>query len=473
MRRVVPLSVVVFASLFLVAASDARASSCSGDLDFSGAVDGADLTLLINSWGTAECDITGDQVVDGADLGALMSSWGPCPQAEEWSLVTALGGTTTIALDAGGNTVKTWTGAANGASVGYLRPDGSLVRPCVYASGALIAGGRGGRIQIFNPAGVLTNDLIVATATTQQHHDIRPMPNGNILCLVWDQRTVAEQTAAGRQSVNGLLWSEQILEIRPTGMSTYEVVWQWKAWDHLIQDVAPTAANFGVVADHPELLDVNFSTATTPVDWIHLNSIDYNPVRDEIVISSRSWSEVWVIDHSTTSAQAASHSGGARGRGGDILYRWGNPLAYRRGGSAERDLFVCHSATWVPVGLPGAHDILIFNNGDRPGAANDWSQVVQVAPARSASGDYLVPVSGEFSPPSPSWSHGSPGGFYGGATQCGAFRTLDNTTLIMLTNSGTLFEVNAAGATVATRTLSGNVARVPRYRLVGGVWVGP
>ena len=140
MRRVVPLSVVVLASLFLVAASDARASSCSGDLDFSGAVDGADLTLLINSWGTAECDITGDQVVDGADLGALMSSWGPCPQAEEWSLVTALGGTTTIALDAGGNTVKTWTGAANGASVGYLRPDGSLVRPCVYASGALIAG---------------------------------------------------------------------------------------------------------------------------------------------------------------------------------------------------------------------------------------------------------------------------------------------------------------------------------------------
>lgn len=55
----------------------------------------------------------------------------------------------------------------------------------------------------------------------------------------------------------------------------------------------------------------------------------------------------------------------------------------------------------------------------------------------------------------------------------GAFRTRDNTTLITLTNSGTLFEVNAAGITVATRTLSGSVARAPRYRLVNGSWVGP
>ena len=66
------------------------------------------------------------------------------------------------------------------------------------------------------------------------------------------------------------------------------------------------------------------------------------------------FSEFWIIDHGTTTAQAAGHTGGRRGRGGDLLYRWGNPRAYRAGTKADRKLFAQHNAHWIPKGLPGA-----------------------------------------------------------------------------------------------------------------------
>ena len=472
LHRAAAFAAAIAAAVALCAAP-ARAGGCTGDLDGSGTVDGLDLGQLLSAWGSAGGDVTGDGTTDGTDLGQLLSNWGTCPAPVEWTLVSQLTSNTTVATDATGATVRTWTGAGQAASVGYLRADGSLVRPCVYAAGSLNSAGRGGRIQVFAPDGTLQHDLVVATATSQQHHDVRPMPNGNILCIAWDTRTIAEQLAAGRTSATAVLWSEQIVELHPTGPSTYTVVWQWKAWDHLVQDTTPGIATYGVVADHPELIDLNYAPAASPVDWIHMNSIDYSPERDEIVVSSRSWSELWVIDHSTTTAQAASHAGGARGRGGDLLYRWGNPAALRRGTAADRAFHVCHSATFIDAGLPGAGNIMVFNNGDRTGAANDWSQVVELAPPRDAAGNYVVPATGGFGPAAPTWSVGGPGGFFGGPTQCGAFRTRANTTLVTLTNSGTVFEVDSAGQVIATQVLGGNIARVPRYRMVDGQWVGP
>src|SRR5207248_2769403 len=40
-----------------------------------------------------------------------------------------------------------------------------------------------------------------------------------------------------------------------------EIVWEWHAWDHLIQEFDPQKANYGVVADHPERVDINFAGA--------------------------------------------------------------------------------------------------------------------------------------------------------------------------------------------------------------------
>lgn len=51
-------------------------------------------------------------------------------------------------------------------------------------------------------------------------------------------------------------------------------------------------------------------------------------------------------------------------------------------------------------------------------------------------------------------------------------RTLDNTTLVTLTLTRQLLEFDSLGNQMSARTLTGHIARVPRYRLVNGEWVG-
>src|SRR5262249_36877966 len=97
-------------------------------------------------------------------------------------------------------------------------------------------------------------------------------------------------------------------------------------------------------------------------DWTHVNAVSYNPRFDQIMISVRETNEVWIIDHSTTTAEAAAHRGGKYGMGGDILYRWGNPRAYRAASVADQKLFAQHDAHWIPAGLPGEGNLLVFNN---------------------------------------------------------------------------------------------------------------
>lgn len=464
----------ISATAFLACASRVL-GDCPADLTADQIVDGADLSSVLSGWGSSSGDISGDGVTDATDLAALLSAWGACPVEPviDWILLTTTNGTSTTAIDSSRVTQKTWTGATGGASVGYLRGDGSLVRPSRHAAGAYVGAAVGGRIQIFNAEGTLTNDLIVSTSAFQQHHDIRPMPNGNILCICWEGHTQAAAMAAGRTTITSAFWPDSVLEIRPTGTTTYDIVWRWNMWDHLIQDVNPALANYGVVSAHPELVDINLGLVTAG-DWTHMNAIDYDPVRDEIVISSRSLNEIYVIDHSTTTAQAASHSGGARGKGGDILYRWGNPQNYDRGVAADKVFFTVHSATWIDSGLRGAGNILAFNNGDRTGTSNDYSTVLEIVPPRDASGNYTIGKSAAFAPSSALWSYGAPGQIYGGATQCGAFRTLDNTTIITLTNSARTFEVNAAGIVLWDRLNPGStIPRAAPYRRIDGVWIGP
>ncbi|MDZ4753659.1 MAG: hypothetical protein SGJ11_04095 [Phycisphaerae bacterium] len=54
---------------------------CDTDLDGSDSVDGADLAILLGSWGTNAtlADIDHNGVIDAADLAALLGAWGACP----------------------------------------------------------------------------------------------------------------------------------------------------------------------------------------------------------------------------------------------------------------------------------------------------------------------------------------------------------------------------------------------------------
>jgi uncharacterized protein (DUF2141 family) len=55
----------------------ALAPADPADLNGDGAVNGADLGILLAGWGSpGPADLNGDGTVNGADLGILLASWG-------------------------------------------------------------------------------------------------------------------------------------------------------------------------------------------------------------------------------------------------------------------------------------------------------------------------------------------------------------------------------------------------------------
>ena len=101
------------------------------------------------------------------------------------------------------------------------------------------------------------------------------------------------------------------------------------------------------LGDVPEDMDLDGVSS----DLLHTNAVNYNATLDQIVISVNRFNEIWVIDHSTTTEDAAGITGGRWGRGGDLLYRWGNPRTYGRGEETARRLGRQHDVRWVPEGI--------------------------------------------------------------------------------------------------------------------------
>jgi hypothetical protein len=278
----------------------------------------------------------------------------------------------------------------------------------------------------------------------RQHHDIAPLPNGNVLILAWEMRSVAQAIQAGRDPAtiaSGELWPEHVVEVESVGANMGNIVWEWHLWDHLIQDFDVTKDNFGVVADHPELIDVN-ARADNLANWIHANAIDYNADLDQIVISTPNLNEFWIIDHGTTTAEAAGHTGGARGQGGDILYRWGNPAAYGRGTALDQTLFFQHNVHWIGNGLAGAGNILVFNNRV-PGLS---SRVDEIVTTVDVNGDYPALGAGvPHGPAAAAWSYaGDPPSALGSIFLSGAQRQPNGNTLICQGMTGNTLEIDAA-----------------------------
>lgn len=193
-------------------------------------------------------------------------------------------------------------------------------------------GGSSGRIEILDWDGKIIWEFEYSNELHRLHHDVEVLPNGNILMVAWEYKSYEEAINAGRKPNLLLknpktnekeLWPTKVIEVD----NNKNIVWEWSLWDHLIQDYDQNKDNYGIVSDHPELVDINFAPDISP-DWIHVNSIDYNPQLDQIMLSCCHLSEIWIIDHSTTTEEAKGHTGGKYGRGGDLLYRWGNPFAY-------------------------------------------------------------------------------------------------------------------------------------------------
>ncbi len=354
-----------------------------------------------------------------------------------------------------GQKLHEWTHSAlpPGQAV-YLLDNGHLLRTCMTQGNLGTGGGEGGRIEEYDWDDNLVWSMDYSTSTYMQHHDIKKLPNGNIIMLVVEKKTLAEVEAAGFDTATfqqpdvhqkGFILPDCIIEIQPTYPTGGTIVWQWHVWDHLIQNHDATKSNYGVPSAHPELIDCAGDHRTKPLFWNHMNCIDYNAAFDEIVMSVRGNSELWVVDHSTTTAQSASHAGGIRGKGGDLIYRWGNPLAYSAGTVSNQKYYEQHDVEWIKSDCPGAGNLLCFNNG----VNRNYSTIDEITPPVDGSGNYTIVSGSAFGPTNLAWTYvaNPPASLYAQDIS-GAQRLPNGNTLIDDGPLGTFYEVTPSGTVV-------------------------
>lgn len=353
----------------------------------------------------------------------------------------------TFLIDKQGKIVHTWESEYIQGLGLLLLENGDLLRTMLlYNNPVFIAGGVTGGVELSNWNGTILWQYNYSNNQHCLHHSIEILPNGHILMVGWEYKTAEEAIAAGRNPDSlpvDELWPDHVIEVERTNHSEGNIVWEWHVWDHLIQDFDPTKENYGVVEEHPELLDINYgiNEGKYRADWNHINSIDYNEKFDQIVLSAHNQHEIWIIDHSTTTEEAAGHSGGNSGKGGDLLYRYGNPRTYHAGEISDQKLFGQHDAQWIPTNYPGGGDILIFNNGHgRPDGR--YSSVDELVPPVDENGFYDLEPGSAYGPEELVWSYTAenPPDFFAGYLS-GNQRLPNGNTLICDGDHGIFFEV--------------------------------
>ena len=349
-----------------------------------------------------------------------------------------------------GQVINEWTSEFLPGNSVYLLPNGNLLRASSEKGlSSIFFGGVGGKVELFNWEGDLIWHYDYNTDNYRQHHDIYPMPNGNILILA---ATLVSESAAislGRDPsklTEGELYNERIIEIEPFGTSEANLVWEWNVIDHVVQDFDNTKFNFADVSRSEGKLDINFlNGGNGGANWLHCNSIQYNDKLDQIVISSRNLSEIWVIDHSTTSLEAASSSGGLYGKGGDFLYRWGNAQSYKQGTEEDRKLYGQHSSHFIKEGLDDEGKIMLFNNGN--GRTPAFSEVYILNPP-ATNGNYSYTENTAFGPENPDYVFSdlseNPSPFYSNIVS-GAQKLPNGNILICQGKQGYFFEIDENG----------------------------
>jgi len=270
-------------------------------------------------------------------------------------------GKTCYLKDMNGKTIHIWESDYNVMSHAYLLRDSSVLFPCIdnsntgngtFPSSIALPGGR---FQIIKWDGTIAWDFPYHSSSYMPHHDCTFYYTTNDL-----KELPTIFTIAATVENDGTI-AEKITEIKPTGPATADIVWEWKAFEHS-------------GAGKPELLDINkgYPETSGSKEWLHANHVRYNQKLDQLIVNLKYFGEFIIIDHCTTTARASGHTGGRYGKGGDILYRWGNPSNY--GATGTNYLKGQHAACWVTdyfpgtrKKLPGAGNVLVISNDTKMG----------------------------------------------------------------------------------------------------------
>lgn len=314
-----------------------------------------------------------------------------------YTLISNFGGHDAYLINNCGEVVHEWNCEYKLATTCLVTPEGNLLRSSRLRDSVHIKESGGYRyLDLYSWDGDLIWQGDFDNPTLVPHHDFKLMPNGNVLMTFWEVISLEESIAAGRVDSFATI-STVIREIEIKENNEYEVAWEWRMWDHVIQEADPSKPNYSKIKAHPEKMDMNCkipNSANLPINpgqnLFHVNSVAYNEDLDQIMFSSRQKSEIYIIDHSTTTKQAKGSKGGKYKKGGDFLYRYGNPYVAQQGTIDDRVLFTQHDAQWIPEGQPHAGNIILFNNGYlRPIPVPEWySEILIIEPPVNKKGHY-------------------------------------------------------------------------------------
>jgi hypothetical protein len=321
--------------------------------------------------------------------------WNPA-KAQNGYTFFGVGGTTYL-IDMEGRVVHTWPIGNNP----HLQDDGSVLDSSTNDP----SGFAGFRLVDWD--GRTTWQYTERRATYHPHHDFIRVYNPKlkaytVIYIANRDYTAAECIAAGanpQQVPASGAQLDTLVEVDASGT----IVWEWCFFDHLVQDLDPAKSNYvgagKTIADHPGRLNINLAGHPLKGDWLHLNSVDYNPTLDQLVFNSVQ-GEFYVVDHGGTFAAGdpAASIAKAASTAGDFLYRFGDPVRYGQGTppavladwtqstSGTKQLGGAHGVCWIEPGLSGAGHFLIFSNAQYLSEHTPQSYVLEIDPFVGATG---------------------------------------------------------------------------------------
>ena len=361
-----------------------------------------------------------------------------------YTVLSPLATQAVIVIDMNGTVVKRWDGYNNSAGgPARVLPGGFVVgasgaRPPYQESLELIQRDfTSNIIWRFSRAEEITTRGDSAIWSARQHHDWQresfpagyyspestpAIEGGNTLILAHTSRRQPKVADV-------VLEDDRLIEVSWNG----DIVWEWVASDHIdelgfsadARKVIKAATAFNKARGSYDWLHVNSATYVGPNQWFDRGDTRFAP--NNVIISSREASLLAIV-----------------GRDGTIVWRLGPDFSESKELRAIGQVIGQHHAHLIPKGLPGAGNLLVFDNG----GASGYGFTNPIAP--DGRGAFVRPTSRvlEINPLTLElvWSYSNPRFF--STNISGAQRLPNGNTLVTAGAGGRMFEVTREGAIV-------------------------
>ena len=361
-----------------------------------------------------------------------------------YTVLSPLGTQAVLVIDMNGTVVKRWEGFNNSAGgPARVLPGGVVIapvgaRPPYQESLELVQRDFAGKdMWRFSRAEEIKTREGATVWSARQHHDWQrdSFPAGYYSpdytpAVEGGTTLILAHTDRRQPNVADVpLEDDRLIEVSWKG----EIVWDWLASDHIDE--------FGFAADARAVIKAAaaFNKGRGSYDWLHINSATYlGPNRwfdqgdqrfapNHVIISSREASLLAIV-----------------GRDGKIVWRLGPDFSASKELRTIRQIIGQHHAHFIPKGLPGAGNLLVFDNGGSSGygfaspIAPDGRGAFQRAGSRVLE---INPVTLELV-----WSYQNARFF--STNISGAQRLPNGNTLITAGAGGRMFEVTVKGEIV-------------------------